>query len=97
LHNQAHGKYIAITNYLPFQKVQKMKQQSQEQEVLAWLQSGASINPLSALRELGIFRLAACILRLRKQGHNITTNRITQQGRFRKVNFAEYQLKINND
>jgi len=69
-----------------------MKKLTQDMAVLLWLKENATINPMQALNELGCFRLAACIQRLRKQGYQIATTRISKKGRFRKVSFAEYRL-----
>lgn len=71
-----------------------MKGLTQEEMVLIWLKEKA-INPMQALAELGCFRLAAVIHRLRKKGFKIITKRISKQGRYRKINFGEYSLKSN--
>jgi hypothetical protein len=49
---------------------------TQTDRLLAWLQSGKSIEPLEALRELGIYRLAARIRDLRAAGHAIHTETV---------------------
>lgn len=41
--------------------------------VLAWLQTHGSIEPLTALREIGTFRLGARIWDLRHDGYDIET------------------------
>ena len=46
---------------------------SQEQEVLTWLRKHRSIDPLTAWKRLGVYRLGARIYDLRKRGHDITT------------------------
>jgi len=69
-----------------------MKKITQDTAVLLWLKENFTINPIQALTELGVFRLAACICRLRKAGHPISSVRVSKQGRFRKINFAEYHL-----
>lgn len=74
-----------------------MKQITQDKEVLKLLQERGKINPLEALQEIGCFRLSARILQLRKQGYQIITKRITKQGKFRLVNFAEYHLISKSD
>jgi len=70
-----------------------MRKLTQENKVLIWLKERGTINPLQALREIGCFRLAAVIHRLKKRGYNIITKRITKQGRFGKVSFGEYHLE----
>jgi len=69
-----------------------MQKLTQDMAVLLWLKEKRSINPIQALNELGCFRLAACIQRLRKQGYQIVTTRISKKGQFRMINFAEYRL-----
>jgi len=66
---------------------------TQEEEVLQVLKEQGNIEPMQALNDLGIYRLSACICRLRKQGYQISTKRITKQGRFGMVCFAEYRLE----
>ncbi len=61
------------------------KRKSQVERVKTWLTSGKSINPLTAVKRLNIFRLAAVIHRLRNEhGLSITTD--TRRG------FATYKL-----
>lgn len=57
--------------------------------ILKILESGQTLNPMTALRILGVFRLAARIDELRKQGHNIVTQiQKTADGK----EYAEYSL-----
>jgi len=57
--------------------------------ILKVLESGQTLNPMQALRVLGVFRLAARIEELRKQGHTIlTTIQKTSDGK----EYAEYSL-----
>jgi len=65
---------------------------TQDESILLWLREGSSINPIQALSQLGVFRLAACIHRLRKSGYLINSTRIRKQGLRRMVNFSEYRL-----
>lgn len=46
---------------------------TQRDALLAYLQRHGRISPLEALRELGIYRLAARIIELRAAGHDIRT------------------------
>lgn len=69
-----------------------MKRITQDKKILEILQERGKINPLEALYEIGCLRLSARILQLRKQGYQIETRRVNHQGRFGKVNFAEYHL-----
>jgi len=45
------------------------------------LKSGKSITPLEALQKYGSFRLADRIFVLRKEGYNIVTNNIYENGK----------------
>ena len=59
---------------------------SQAKNILAHLQQHKSITPLEALNQYGCFRLAAVILNLKKDGHNIVTHIIKKN----KKRFAQY-------
>jgi hypothetical protein len=61
---------------------------SQSQQVLAYLKHGATINPIMALRHLGVMRLAARVKELRDSGHDIKTRIVESGGK----KFAEYYL-----
>ena len=65
-----------------------MKTESQNQQLLKWLQSGKTIAPLQALNQLGIYRLASRINDLRKD-HEIDTNMI----HLGNVKYAQYKLR----
>lgn len=53
-----------------------------------YLQAGNSITAVEALDKFGCFRLAARIDEFRKEGHNITTETVSQNGK----EFARYHL-----
>ena len=59
---------------------------SQQSQIKSYLEYGNKITPLEALNKFGSFRLSAIIHNLKKEGMNIKTNRITQNGK----TFAEY-------
>ena len=59
---------------------------SQAKNILAHLQQHKSITPLEALNQYGCFRLAAVILNLKKDGHEIETQIIKKN----KKRFAQY-------
>lgn len=48
-----------------------MKTESQNKEILKWLQSGKTITQLQALDRFGCLRLSGRIYDLHKAGHNI--------------------------
>tara|TARA_R100000700_G_C3157713_1_gene134532 strand:+ start:910 stop:1176 length:267 start_codon:yes stop_codon:yes gene_type:complete len=62
--------------------------QTQNQQILEYLQKGLSITPLEALEKFGCFRLGARIFNLRQSGYNIITEHITEKGK----TFAKYSL-----
>ena len=66
---------------------------SQNDRLLANLQTNGSINPMEAWSELGIYRLASRALELKQDGHNIITNRVEVNNRFGEVcRVASYSL-----
>lgn len=62
---------------------------SQTETILAHLQAGGSITPIDALREFGIFRLAARIKDIRDEGHAVQTDWETDGVK----KWARYSLK----
>lgn len=62
---------------------------TQQQKVLAYLQSGRRITHLKALGEFGVPRLAAVIHALKKQGHAIQS---IVKRTFQNTNYTEYFL-----
>lgn len=67
---------------------------SQKQLILQHLQTFGSIEPLTALRDYGCYRLGARIGELRNEGYNITTQRLSATSRVtgQPVTFAKYIL-----
>ena len=71
-----------------------MKKMTQREKVLRHLKEVGSINPLQALSEYSIMRLATRVWELKDEGYPITTTMKSSTNRFgEKVRFAEYQLK----
>lgn len=68
---------------------------TQKQMVLSHLQAYGSIEPLTALREYGVYRLGARIADLKADGHKITTEATQSRSRItgRPVRFAKYILQ----
>lgn len=67
---------------------------TQDERLLNYLKDNYNINPLEAWTELGIYRLSACIHRLRKQGWNIETETIGVFNRFDELCMVgDYKLK----
>ena len=62
---------------------------SQKTEILTHLETGASITPIEALMQYGIFRLADVIFKLREDGHDITTDTI----KTKQKQYASYRLE----
>lgn len=70
--------------------------ETQKRQILAYLQTGATLSPLEALQRFGCFRLAARIANLRDEGYDIVTFRdevYYPDGT--KKTFARYALKEN--
>ncbi len=61
---------------------------SQRELIYSYLEQGNTITPLEALNKFGCFRLGARIYELRRAGHNIITENITENGK----TFAKYRL-----
>lgn len=69
----------------------------QEQRVLEYLKTHSGITSLDAFREFGITRLSARIWNLRREGHEIVTQRIQVVNRYgEKITTALYIL-VNED
>lgn len=68
--------------------------QNQKELVLAYMREYGSIEPMQALRDLGVYRLASRISDLRKDGHNIRKEMQSQISRItgRTVSYAKYSL-----
>lgn len=68
---------------------------SQKGFILAHLKQFGSIEPLTALREYGCYRLGARISDLRKEGYNITTEYKQARSKItgNMVRFANYTMK----
>lgn len=66
----------------------------QTERVLQYIKDFGSINPLQALNDLGIMRLASRICDLRSEGYVITKEMKKSKNRYGEtVYFAEYKLK----
>lgn len=65
--------------------------QSQAKKILGYLQTGATITPLGALKKFGCLRLSGRIYDLRSDGHKITQRMVTVNNGKR---VAEYSLGV---
>lgn len=72
----------------------KEKKNSQKHYILSHLRKYGSINPMTALREYGSFRLGARIADLREEGYNIVTERTESVSPLtgNHVSYATYRL-----
>lgn len=62
----------------------------QQKRVLEYLKQNGSINPLSSLMELSVYRLSYVIYKLR-ESHNIDTKMTKSKNRFNEsVSYATY-------
>lgn len=67
---------------------------TQCQQILAYMETFGSINPLQALQDIGCFRLAARISDLREQGYAIISERVNYKTRLGEdKHFNEYRLQ----
>lgn len=67
---------------------------TQDERLLDHLQKFYSIQPLESWTRLGIYRLSACIHRLRRQGHKIRTDIVAVQNQFGEdCHVAKYTLE----
>ena len=67
---------------------------TQNDKVIMYLQQFGSINPLQALGDLGIMRLASRISDLKSMGYGIEKRMVTGKNRYgESVSYAEYRLK----
>ena len=58
------------------------------------MQDFGSINPLQAMGDLGVMRLAARVGDLRKEGYQISRQMVAGKNRYGEaVSFAEYRLE----
>jgi len=55
---------------------------TQDLRLLDYLRDNGKIDPMKAWSELGIYRLSACIFRLRKEGWIIVTERKDVENKF---------------
>lgn len=74
--------------------VGKASKITQNDKVIMYLQQFGSINPLQALGDLGIMRLASRISDLKSMGYGIEKRMVTGKNRYgESVSYAEYSLK----
>lgn len=72
------------------------EKKTQKTVILAHMKRFGSIEPITALREYGVYRLGARIADLRNEGYNITTETQTSVSRItgKPVHYALYKLKV---
>jgi len=67
---------------------------TQKDRLLNYLKQYQNINPMESWQQLGIYRLSAVILMLRKEGYNIRTDMVEVLNRFNEVcRVARYVLE----
>lgn len=70
---------------------------TQCERVLKYMEDFGSINPMQAMKDLGVMRLGARIFDLKKAGHKITRRTVTGRNRYgAPVIYAEYRLEENS-
>lgn len=71
-----------------------MSSMNKHKAVLQWLQTGAGINSMEAIKQFGATRLSAIIFNLRKRGYNIEAVMCEGTDRFgNPMRFARYYLR----
>lgn len=66
---------------------------TQREMIISHLNEYGTITPMDALKEYGVYRLAAIIHNLRADGYNIETNLIPHRNKFGNINkYAQYNL-----
>lgn len=66
---------------------------TQNERILRHLEECGVIDPMTALKEYGIMRLASRISDLRSDGYNISRRMVTGKNRYgEKTAYAEYRL-----
>ena len=66
---------------------------TQCERVLKYMEDFGTINPLQAIADIGVLRLAARISDLKKRGHKINKKTVAAKNRYGDtVCFAEYRL-----
>ena len=71
-----------------------MEKETHYDRVLGHLKEKGHITSLEAFREYGLTRLSAIIFNLRKDGYNITSDKVGRKNRYGKmVYFAKYTLE----
>lgn len=71
-----------------------MSSMNKTKAVLQWIQTGAGISSMEAIKNFGTTRLSAIIFNLRKAGYDIETVTCEGTDRFgNKMTFARYYLR----
>lgn len=71
-----------------------MSSMNKTKAVLQWLQTGAGISSMEAIKQFGATRLSAIIFNLRKRGYDIEAVTCEGTDRFgNKMTFARYYLR----
>lgn len=71
-----------------------MSSMNKTKAVLQWLQTGAGISSMDAIKNFGATRLSAIIFNLRKRGYNIEAVTCEGTDRFgNPMRFARYYLR----
>ena len=71
---------------------------TQCERVLQYMQDFGSINPMQALSDLSVMRLASRVSDLRQAGYQIDRQIVTAKNRYGEpVHFAEYRLVEENN
>lgn len=71
-----------------------MSSMNKTKAVLQWLQTGAGISSMEAIKQFGATRLSAIIFNLKAKGHDIETVMVEGRDRFgNPMRYAVYYLR----
>lgn len=68
------------------------KRMTQTERVLDYMEKHGSISQQEAIRDFSCYRLSAKIFELRREGHNILTDRVPFRNEFGSGHYAVYRL-----
>lgn len=70
---------------------------TQCERIFKFMKEHGSINPMQAMKDLGVMRLAARVADLKKAGYKISRRTVTGRNRYGEpVSYAEYRLEVDS-
>ena len=81
-----------LNSVLRIKEKKGVKPMTQTQRVLDYMTEHGSITQQEAIRDFACYRLSAKIFELRRDGHNITTERVPFSNEYTSGHYAVYRL-----